>query len=56
MSFKADGAIGCEADDTVLLHSRELGRELSRLVLPNPAWQQETQHWGAVQHLGAGLC
>lgn len=33
---------------------RSLGKKLSRLVLPNPSWELETQQlfwWGGVQHL-----
>lgn len=42
---------------------RSLGKKLSRLVLPDPAWKLEGQQlfwWGGVQHLGdimgAGVC
>lgn len=60
LSFEAVQAVECEGDDTLLLHNWEPGRELSRLVLPNPVWELETQHWGGEQHLGgtlrAGVC
>lgn len=44
LSFEAVQAVECEGDDTLLLHNWELGRELSRLVLPIPVWELETQH------------
>lgn len=46
--FLSFEAVQCEGDDTLLLHNGEFGRELSRLVLPNPVWELETQHWGGV--------
>lgn len=58
--FLSFEAVECEGDDTLLLHNWELGRELSRLVLPIPVWELETQQQAGVQHLGgtmrAGVC
>lgn len=44
----------CESDDVLLWHNQEPGEKLSRLELPSPAWELETQQlfwWGGVQRL-----
>lgn len=46
--FLSFEAVECEGDDSLLLHNEESGRELSRLVLPYPVWELETQHWSGV--------
>lgn len=61
LSSEALEAVECEGDDTLLLHNGELGRELSRLVLPNPVWELEKHSSGVVcAALGgtmrAGVC